>query len=146
MPFLNLLGAPPSRRLTFPHYNHCSPITTQAAAVLWLHSEITGIRFCEPAGRRRSQGAELCENTKSMRHAARRRVYLAPMRAIETPGTSIWNNRSRVIAELQFDRMRIQIILILEIGLIVLPNIMIYKRDGNYQGYRIAPILRDDIQ
>jgi len=31
-----ILGAPASRRLTFPHYNHCSPITTQAAAVLWL--------------------------------------------------------------------------------------------------------------
>jgi len=27
------LGAPPSRRLTFPNYNHCSPITTQAAAL-----------------------------------------------------------------------------------------------------------------
>jgi hypothetical protein len=26
------LGAPASRRLTFSHYKHCSPITMQAAA------------------------------------------------------------------------------------------------------------------
>jgi hypothetical protein len=52
----------------------------------------------------------------------------------------------RMIAELQFAGMGIQIILLLKIWLIVFPNIMIDKRDGNDEGYRISPILVDDIQ
>jgi hypothetical protein len=73
------LGAPASRRLIFSHFNHSSPISKESSRSFFVYSEIAGIRICEPARRRRSQGVR--RNTmhpKISRHLQCRAIIINP--------------------------------------------------------------------